>query len=64
MTLNLDADARNDYITADRNLTPPGTVLTDLLQPQHQFVVEDCGGRSAVRASLDGHAIAILAHVP
>ncbi len=64
VVLNLDADARNDYITLDRNLTPPGTVLTDLLQPQHQFVVEDCGGRSAVRAPLEGHSIAIFAHLP
>lgn len=64
VALNLDAAARNDYITLDRNLTPPGTLLRDLLQPQHQFTAEDVGGRSAVRVPLAGYAHAILAHVP
>lgn len=64
VALNLDADVRNDFITLDRNLTPPGTVMTDLLHPQHHFVVEDRGGRSAVRVPLEGHTVAILARLP
>lgn len=60
--LNLDLGARNDYITVDRNLTPPGTVLVDLLTPPRQFVVEDRDGRSAVRVALHGHHAAVLAH--
>lgn len=59
--LNLDSSARSDYITVDRNLTPPGSVLVDLLAPQREFVVEDRGGRSAVRVSLQEHRLAVLA---
>lgn len=62
VALNLDAGARDDYITLDRNLTPPGTQLKDLLHPQVHFTVEDRGGRSAVRVPLDGHTAALFVH--
>ena len=60
IALNLDSAPRQDFITLDRNLNPPGKVLRDLLQPARSFAVEDRAGRSVVRLDLAPHDIAIL----
>ena len=60
IALNLDSAPRQDFITLDRNLNPPGKVLGDLLQPARSFAVEDRAGRSVVRLDLAPHDIAIL----
>jgi len=60
VALNLDGEARQDFITVDANLNPPGVRLVNLLAPQQTLVVEQRSGRSAVRVPLDGHGMAIL----
>ena len=60
VALNLDQRPRQDLITVDRNLTPPGTVITDLLRETTAFPVEEASGRAFVRLPLEGHQMAIL----
>jgi len=60
IAMNLDSAPRNDFITVDRNLNPPGTQLRDLLQPARTFSVEERAGRSTVRIDLPQHGMAIL----
>jgi hypothetical protein len=60
IALNLDAQPRADWITVDRNLSPPGSVFHDALDPQRTCVVEDRNGRSAVRTTLAPHQAMIL----
>ncbi|MDP1682236.1 MAG: alpha-amylase family glycosyl hydrolase [Burkholderiales bacterium] len=60
VALNLDSAPRNDFITVDRSLNPPGTPMRDLLEPTRTFSVEDRAGRSAVRVDLPRHGVAIL----
>ena len=60
IAMNLENAPRNDFITLDRNLTPPGSKMLDLLQPARTFTVEDRAGRSIVRVDLMPHGMAIL----
>ncbi len=60
VVLNLDASARQDCITVDRNLTPPGSEMTDLLSNGTNFTVNETQGRAYVKVSLQGHQMAIL----
>jgi glycosidase len=60
VALNLDGESRQDFITVDANLTPPGARLVNLLAPGPGVVAEQRGERSAVRVFLDGHGMAIL----
>jgi glycosidase len=64
VALNLDQQPRQDYVTLDRNLTPPGKELLNLLAPEQKFTVADRGPegarRSAVHLPLVGHEMAIL----
>jgi glycosidase len=60
VALNLEQRPRQDFITVDRNLTPPGTFMTDLLRETATFPVEEISGRALVRLPLEGHQMAIL----
>lgn len=61
VALNLDAAPHNDYITVDRNLSPPGRTMRDLLRPDQGVCVESGpDGRAAVRVPLPAHGVAIL----
>lgn len=60
VALNLDQLPRQDLITVDRNLTPPGTIMTDLLGGLAGIPVEEAAGRAFVRLALAGHQMAIL----
>ncbi|PKK83995.1 MAG: alpha-amylase [candidate division Zixibacteria bacterium HGW-Zixibacteria-1] len=64
VALNLDASPRNDCITVDSNLTPPGSEMTDLLNGGAPIAVRQAGGRAYVRVPLDGHGAAILMRKP
>ncbi len=60
VALNLDASDRQDCITVDRNLTPPGSQMIDLLNGDSPIIVEESAGRAYVRVPLQSHQIAIL----
>ena len=58
--LNLDAYERQDCITVDRNLTPPGSKMIDVLNGGPPITVEESYGRAYVRVKLNGHQMAML----
>ncbi|MFH0889432.1 MAG: alpha-amylase family glycosyl hydrolase [Planctomycetota bacterium] len=58
--LNLDVSARHDCITVDRNLTPPGSEMTDLLSNGTNFTVNQTQARAYVKIPLEKHQMAIL----
>ncbi len=58
--LNLNASARHDCITVDRNLTPPGSEMVDLLSSEANFTINEAQGRAYVKVLLQGHQMAIL----
>lgn len=60
VAMNLEAEARNDYVIVDVNLSPAGTTLTNLLDPETELTVEQRGPRHAVRIPLAGHQMVIL----
>jgi glycosidase len=61
VALNLDLTGRNDYVSVDRNLTPPGSEMIDLVNGVAPLSVEETSfGRAFVRIPLQGHQIAIL----
>jgi glycosidase len=60
VAMNLDSSSRQDFITVDRNLTPPGSTMVDLLDNNATFRVEESQGRARVRVPLAGHQMAIL----
>jgi glycosidase len=60
VAMNLDALPREDHITVDRDLTPPGCELMDLLNGGTRQVVAEVDGRAFVRVPLAGHQMAIL----
>jgi glycosidase len=60
VAMNLEASPRQDLITVDSNLTPPGTTVVDLLDESAVFPVEELSGRAHVRVPLAGHQMALL----
>jgi glycosidase len=60
MALNLDAAPRSDFVTVDRNLTPAGREMTNLLDKKRRVEVASADGRSAVEVPLEGHEMAML----
>jgi len=60
VALNLDSKARSDWVTVDRNLSPKGRKLENMLRPAERFIVEIVGERNAIRMHLDQHEIALL----
>jgi glycosidase len=65
VALNLDASPRQDCISIDRNLTGPGSVMTDLLNAGALKTVEEPSyGRAFVRVPLQAHQLAILKREP
>lgn len=59
VALNLQASPRLDCVTVDRNLTPPGSAMVNLLNGSTATVSES-NGRAYVRVPLQGHELAIL----
>jgi glycosidase len=59
ITLNLDANPRNDFVTVDPRLTPVEGRMVNLLDPEKHLVVGERGERHAVRVPLDRHEIGI-----
>jgi glycosidase len=60
VAINLDASQRQDYITVDRNLTPPGCKMKDLLNKGPSITVKETSGRAYVYVPLQAHQMAIL----
>lgn len=58
--LNLDTEARADWVLVDQVLNPPGTVLHDLLGSGLSATVEGRGGKAAVKVPLKARSVAIL----
>ncbi len=63
VAMNLQAVKRQDWLTVDRNLTPPGSRLADLLNGGPPLTVTDSSGRACLRLPLEAHQIAILKRV-
>lgn len=60
VAMNLDASPRHDYITVDRNLTPPDCQMKDLLNGGPSITVKGISGRAYVQVLLQAHQMAIL----
>jgi glycosidase len=61
VALNLDASQRQDCIMVDRNLTPPGSEMVELVNGGPLRTVEEAAyGRAFVCVPLQGHQMAIL----
>jgi glycosidase len=59
--LNTTLEPRSDHITVDRNLTPPGSEMINLLEGGPTLRVQGSeDGRAFVQVPLDRHGIAIL----
>jgi glycosidase len=63
VAMNLDENARRDYIQVDAGLTGPGAKLKDLLTGEILTVEQTPDGSSAVRLPLDPHQFRVLKHV-
>ena len=63
IAMNLQAAARQDFVTIDFNLNTASAKLANLLDPQSQVTVEQRGDRLAVRVPLTAHEVAILKRV-
>jgi hypothetical protein len=62
--LNLDMEKRNDAIAMDANLTPPGTLMQDLLRKEAVFTVEKAkDGTAFVRVPLESHEMVVLKRI-
>jgi len=60
VAINLDVSERQDCIIVEKNLTPPGSKMIDLLNGISQVTVEESSGRTYVRVPLKGNQMAIL----
>jgi hypothetical protein len=62
VVLNTDVkDERSDYVTVDRNLSPPGSKMKNLLDEHVQpLVIGEIGGRSFVKVDTSPNNIVIL----
>lgn len=60
VAMNLTATSRQDCITVDRNLTPPGSQVIDRLNGGLPLTVAESAGRAYVRVPLQAHQLAIL----
>jgi glycosidase len=58
--LNLDTAPRSDHITVDRNLSPPGSTMVNMLDTDQRITVGDSYGRAYVRVTVPAHGCAIL----
>jgi glycosidase len=60
IVLNLRHEEYRNHVVLDKELTPPGTALADLLDKRRTFLVEERGGRATVAITLPPYGIAIL----
>ncbi len=58
--LNLEATEQTNHITVDLTLSPPGTLMRDMLSPDTTVLAEDQAGRSSVRVTLPAYGMALL----
>jgi len=60
IALNLEFNARSDFITIDLNLHNNGECMVDLLRPGTKVTVVRRNGRNMVQVALDGLEMAIF----
>ncbi len=60
VAMNLTGSYRKDHVLVDRNLSPEGKKMKNLLDPGKEFVVQSNGWCSYVSLSLNPHEIVIL----
>ena len=60
VAMNLDGDARNDYITVDFKLSAPNHTMLDLLSGRSNYFIKEVNGRACVQVALPPHAMVLL----
>jgi glycosidase len=60
VVLNLRASEYTNHVVVDKGMTPPGTVLVDLLNKRKSCLVDERSGRATVTLTLPPYGIAIL----
>jgi glycosidase len=60
MVLNVQDRPLTQYVSVDRSLTPAGTLLTDLLEPEVSVLVEERGGHAAAKVNVPGYGVRIF----
>lgn len=60
VVMNLDEQARNDFVTVDYKLSSPGQSMKDFLAPANRYLVEERNGRACVQIALPPHGMALL----
>lgn len=60
VVLNLKSSEQSQQVTVDWPLTPPGTLLGDLLDPTYTALVEEHVGRASVQVRLPAYGVRIL----
>ncbi len=64
IAMNLSQKEASYLATVDRNLTPPGCVMEDLLHPESRYPVREAHLRAAVEVSLPPLEMIILKRLP
>ncbi len=60
VVLNLRDTPYENFVTCDHALTPPGTLLTDLLDPSYTTLVEERVNRAVCAVAVPPHGLRIL----
>jgi glycosidase len=60
VAMNVDTQARADWVLVDPALTTPGTRMRDLLAPEKTYEVVRSGANTAVRVPLEPRTLCIL----
>ena len=60
VAFNLDAEKRSDWVLVDPMLSPPGTVMRNLLVEEQRYAVEQTEAGAAVRLPMGGRSMVIL----
>lgn len=60
IVLNLRAHEYTNHIVMDKTITPPGSMLVDLLNKRHSVLVDERSDRATVTITLPPYGVAIL----
>lgn len=60
IVLNLRHESYENHVVVDRELTPPGTALVNMLNKKNGYLVTERSGRATVTLTLPPYGIAIL----
>jgi glycosidase len=60
VVLNLRASEYANHVVVDKGMTPPGTVLVDMLNKRKSYLVDERDGRATVTLTLPPYGVAIL----